>query len=51
MIFESNQRDDTVWAARNEYLLRQEDGGLRMAFKKVVLVNNDKPLYTMSFLV
>lgn len=51
MIFESNQRDDTVWAARNEYLLRQENGGLRMAFKKVVLVNNDKPLYTMSFLV
>lgn len=51
MIFESNQRDDTVWAARIEYLLRQEPDGLRMAFKKVALVNNDKPLYTMSFLV
>jgi 3-phenylpropionate/cinnamic acid dioxygenase small subunit len=51
MVFESNLRGDTVWAARNEYLLRRVDGALRMARKKVDLVNNDKALYTLSFLI
>ena len=48
---ESNARGDTVWSARNEYLLRRGEQGLRMARKKVMLSNNDKPLYTLSFLV
>lgn len=51
MIFESNVRDDTIWAMRNEYILRFQDGQLRMSYKKIVLVNNEKPLYTLSFLV
>jgi 3-phenylpropionate/cinnamic acid dioxygenase small subunit len=51
LIFESNSRGDTVWGARNEYLLRRDEQGLRLARKKVMLSNNDKPLYTLSFLV
>jgi 3-phenylpropionate/cinnamic acid dioxygenase small subunit len=51
LIFESSLRDDTLWAARNEYRLRHVDGELRMASKKVILVNNDKAIYTLSFLV
>lgn len=51
MIFESNLRADTVWATRNEYILRRTAEGLKMRRKKVVLVNNDKALYTLSFLV
>lgn len=51
MIFESNLRADTVWATRNEYLLRPEGETFRMSRKKVMLVNNDKALYTLSFLV
>ena len=51
MIFESSLRDDTVWAARNDYRLRYVDGELRMAYKKVTLVNNGKAIYTLSFLV
>jgi 3-phenylpropionate/cinnamic acid dioxygenase small subunit len=51
MIFESSLRDDTVWAARNEYRLRHVNGELRMAYKKVVLVNNEKALFTLSFLI
>lgn len=51
MVFESNLRGETVWATRNEYLLREAGDGLRMARKKVVLVNNDKPIYTLSFLI
>src|SRR5690606_32335550 len=52
IIFESHaNRGDTVWAARNEYTLRRHTNGLRMARKKVMLVNNDKALPTMAFLV
>jgi 3-phenylpropionate/cinnamic acid dioxygenase small subunit len=50
-IFESNNRGETLWAARVEHRLRLEEGGLRMAFKKVMLVNNDKAIYTLSFLI
>jgi len=52
LVFESSLRGDTLWAARNEYRLRRgDDGTLRMAYKTVALVNNDKPLYTLSFLI
>lgn len=51
LVFESNLRGDTLWGARTEYLLRAAGEGLRMARKTVKLVNNDKPLYTLSFLI
>jgi 3-phenylpropionate/cinnamic acid dioxygenase small subunit len=51
LIFESNPRGETLWAARTEYRLRRVGGAFRMARKKVVLVNNDKALYSLSFLV
>ncbi|WP_101675124.1 aromatic-ring-hydroxylating dioxygenase subunit beta [Alloalcanivorax mobilis] len=51
LVFESNLRGDIVWASRNEYLLRRVNGELRMARKTVHLVNNDKALYSMSFLI
>lgn len=51
LVLELSLRDDTIWAARNEYRLRYVDGELRMAYKKVTLVNNDKALYTLSFLI
>ncbi|MDB5969666.1 MAG: ring-hydroxylating dioxygenase subunit beta [Hydrocarboniphaga sp.] len=50
-VFESTLRGDLVWASRNEYRLRRVGGELRMAYKKVTLVNNDKALYSMSFLI
>ncbi|MAM72761.1 aromatic-ring-hydroxylating dioxygenase subunit beta [uncultured Tistrella sp.] len=50
-IFETNLRGDTMWAARSQYTLRRVDGALRMAYKKVVLINNNKAIYTLSFLV
>ena len=50
-IFETNLRGDTFWAARCEYGLRPEADNFRIAYKKVVLVNNNKPLYTISFLI
>jgi 3-phenylpropionate/cinnamic acid dioxygenase small subunit len=51
MIYESRERGITLWAGRTEYRLRRTDDGLMMAGKKVMLVNNDRPLNTMSFLV
>lgn len=51
MVFESSARGDTVWASRNEYTLRREGENLRMARKKVVLVNNESALYSMAFLI
>ena len=51
LVFESNLRGETLWGARTEYLLCATGDGLRMARKTVKLVNNDKPLYTLSFLI
>jgi 3-phenylpropionate/cinnamic acid dioxygenase small subunit len=51
LIFESSLRDDMLWGARNDYRLRYVDGELRLAYKKVTLVNNNKAIYTLSFLV
>jgi 3-phenylpropionate/cinnamic acid dioxygenase small subunit len=51
LIYESRERGVTLWAGRSEYRLRRTGDGWRMAGKKVLLVNNDRPLNTMSFLV
>jgi 3-phenylpropionate/cinnamic acid dioxygenase small subunit len=51
LVFEAQTRGDTVWACRNEYTLRRDGGELRMARKKVVLVNNESALFSMAFLI
>jgi len=51
IVFETNQRGDTIWCARIEYVLRRIGGDYRIAFKKVALVNNEKAIYTLSFLI
>ncbi len=51
LVYESQTRGDTIWASRNEYTLRRSGDSLRMAFKKVMLVNNHEALYSMAFLI
>lgn len=51
VVYESNARGEMTWPSRNEYVLRREGGVLRMALKKIILVNNEQPLYTLSFLI
>ena len=51
LIYESRQRGTTIWGGRAEYRLRRTDGGWRMAHKKVMLVDNDRALSTLAFLV
>ncbi|MDD3649851.1 aromatic-ring-hydroxylating dioxygenase subunit beta [Immundisolibacter sp.] len=40
-----------VWAGRSTHRLRRVEGGLKMAFKKVVLVNGDEAVPTLAFLI
>jgi 3-phenylpropionate/cinnamic acid dioxygenase small subunit len=49
--YESRERGMTVWAGRYDYRLRRTDDGLRMAYKKVTLVDNDRAIYTLAFLI
>jgi benzoate/toluate 1,2-dioxygenase subunit beta len=52
VVYESRERGITLWAGRAEYRLRRDaDDTLRMARKDVFLVNNDRPLDTLSFLI
>ncbi len=51
VIYESTIRQDNIWASRNEHVLRKVDGGWRMAYKKVTLVNCDKALDNLTFLI
>lgn len=51
VVYESRERGITLWAGRSEYTLRRSNGGLAMARKKVVLVDNDRPLNTLAFLI
>jgi ethylbenzene dioxygenase beta subunit len=39
------------FAARCEYRLRREDGELRIALKKVALLESDQPIYNLTFIV
>lgn len=39
------------WAGHLTYRLRREGDELRLAGKKIVLVNNDQPLSSLSFLI
>lgn len=51
LAFESRQRGNELWGGRTTYRLRWIDGELRLAYKKVVLVDNDKAIPTMAFLI
>jgi 3-phenylpropionate/cinnamic acid dioxygenase small subunit len=48
---ESRDRGTTIWAGRAEYRLRLVDGQPRLAHKKVTLVDRDRALFTLSFLI
>jgi benzoate/toluate 1,2-dioxygenase beta subunit len=48
---ESRERGTQVWAGRAEHRLRVVEGELKMASKKVMLVDNDRAVYTLAFLI
>jgi benzoate/toluate 1,2-dioxygenase beta subunit len=51
IVYESRERGVTLWGGRVVYALRPTDDGLRMARKRVLLVDNDRPLPTLAFLI
>lgn len=51
LAFESRQRGNELWGGRTTYRLRRVDGEVRLAYKKVVLVDHDKAIPTLAFLV
>jgi benzoate/toluate 1,2-dioxygenase subunit beta len=50
-VLESRDRGSTWWVGRVTHRLRRVDGAVRMAAKKVVLVDSDRALPSMSFLL
>jgi benzoate/toluate 1,2-dioxygenase beta subunit len=51
LVVESRERGLTLWAGRCEYRLRRAEDGWRMAAKTVTLVDADRPLHTLAFLI
>jgi 3-phenylpropionate/cinnamic acid dioxygenase small subunit len=51
VVYESRERGLTLWAGRSTYRLQRVDGDLRMAYKKVELVDNDRAIFTLAFLI
>ena len=45
------RQDQRIWAGRNLHRLRREHGELKMATKKVLLVNNNVELPPLGFLI
>jgi benzoate/toluate 1,2-dioxygenase beta subunit len=51
LVLESRDRGNHVWGGRVTHRLRNEGGTLRLAYKKVVLVDNERPIPTLGFLI
>jgi hypothetical protein len=51
VLVESRERGREVWAGRYTYRLRLVEGELRLAYKKVALVDNARVLPTLAFLI
>jgi benzoate/toluate 1,2-dioxygenase subunit beta len=51
LVLESRARGTHLWGGRTTYRLRRHDGELRLAYKKVVLVDNGQPIPTLGFLI
>jgi 3-phenylpropionate/cinnamic acid dioxygenase small subunit len=51
LVIEVRGTQQVIWAGQSTHRLRAADGGFRIGFKKVVLVNNDQELPPMQFLL
>lgn len=48
---ESRPRGNELWGGRTTYRLRRVDGAIRLVYKKVVLVDNERAIPTLGFLI
>lgn len=51
LLLDSRARGNHLWGGRVTYRLRRVDTALKLVYKKVVLVDHDKPIPTLGFLI
>jgi 3-phenylpropionate/cinnamic acid dioxygenase small subunit len=51
LVIESRSRGMRLWGGRTTYRLRRSGDDILLAYKRVVLVDNDQPLPTLGFLI
>ena len=51
MVIELRRHVQNIWAGRMMYRLRCQNGNLKMALKKVMLVNNDEEIPAFQFIL
>jgi 3-phenylpropionate/cinnamic acid dioxygenase small subunit len=51
LIVESRERENVMWAGRTTYRLRPVDGQIKLAYKRVMLVNSAEALPSLGFLI
>ncbi len=51
LLIEGRPRGTHLWGGRTTYRIRRHEDGLRLVYKKVVLVDNDQPIPTLGFLI
>ena len=51
MVIELRRHVQNIWAGRMMYRLRHQNGHLKMALKKVMLVNNDEEIPAFQFIL
>lgn len=51
LVFESRARGNELWGGRITYRLRPTSDGFALSYKKVVLVDHDKAVGTLGFLI
>lgn len=51
VVVEARPRGNHIWGGRVTYRLRRVDGELKLAYKRVQLVDADRPIPTLSFLI
>ena len=51
VLVEAREATQVTWCGRSIHRLRREDGALKIAFKKVLLVNRAQPMPILQFLI
>ncbi|CDQ44812.1 beta subunit of hydroxylase component of benzoate 1,2-dioxygenase [Mycolicibacterium neoaurum] len=51
LVVESRPRGNHIWGGRTTYRLRRDGAELKLSYKLVQLVDADKPIPTLSFLI
>lgn len=51
ILVELRRQNQRTWAGKTIHKLRPENGSFKMAFKKVMLINNDEEMPLLTFLI